>query len=96
MAGKKASGSGGSGKEGVAAYLADPAFLEENAGPPVPDRWNKTRQRDPSPDQIRRRAAAIRRAYPRKPVGPGRVRWQPPVVLAPPGFDPELAVGKAV
>ena len=76
-------------------YLDDPAFREEHDGPLItPHRPSDGR--DPSLSQIAARAAAIRRAVPRRPVGPGRVHWQPPVVLAPDWFDPEKAVGKAV
>jgi hypothetical protein len=86
MAGK-ASDPGSNGNEGVAAYLADPSFAEENAGPLVPDRWDKVHQRDPSPAQIRRRAAAIRRCYPRLPVGESAEPWTPPEIEAPADFD---------
>lgn len=98
MAGKTIAppGSGsGSATEGVAAYLSDPAFQEPNKGPAVPDRWHKKRLRDPSPAQIRKRAAAIRKAYPREPQGLGRDQWTPPLAAAPDWFDPE-ALGKAV
>ncbi len=75
-------------------YLLDPAFSEEHDGPLIsPDRPSDGRA--PSPAQIRRRAAAIRRCYPRLPVGDATKPWQPPVAMAPEGFDPEL-VGKAV
>ena len=76
-------------------YLSDPAFSEEHDGPLItPHRPSDGR--DPSLSQIAARAAAIRRCYPRRPVGEAAESWQPPVVLSPPGFDPEQAVGKAV
>ena len=79
---------GTAGKEaGDAAYLSDPAFLEENRGPAVPDRWHKKRLRDPSIRQIKARAEAIRRAYPRPAVGENTGGWTPPEIEAPPDFD---------
>ena len=68
------------------AYLSDPAFSEEHDGPLIsPDRPSDGR--DPSPAQIRRRCEAIRRCYPRRPVGEVAERWQPPEIEAPADFD---------
>jgi hypothetical protein len=76
---------------GEAAYLADPSFAEENKGPPVekpaPTHRLRKQVRDPSPAQIRRRAAAIRRCYPRLPVGESAEPWTPPEIEAPADFD---------
>ena len=67
-------------------YLLDPAFSEEHDGPLIsPDRPSDGRA--PSPAQIKRMAAAIRRAYPRKPVGDAAERWTPPEIEAPADFD---------
>ena len=75
-------------------YLLDPSFNEPNKGPLItPHRPSDGR--DPSPAQIRRRCEAIRRCYPRRPVGEAAEPWTPPVAMAPEGFDPEL-VGKAI
>jgi hypothetical protein len=69
-------------------YLDDPAFREEHDGPLIsPDRPSDGR--DPSPRQIAAMAAAIRRAYPRRPVGEAAERWTPPEIEAPEGFDIE-------
>ena len=85
---KRSPGSGsGSATEGVAAYLSDPSFAEENAGPLIEGRWRRSQQRDPSPAQIRRRCEAIRRAYPRRPVGEAAEPWTPPEVEGPADFD---------
>lgn len=79
---------GTAGKDaGEAVYLSDPAFRETPAGPPVPDRWNKVHQRDPSPGQIKRMCEAIRRYYPRDPVGQNTEPWTPPEIEGPPDFD---------
>ena len=75
-------------------YLDDPSFSEEHDGPLIsPDRPSDGR--DPSPRQIAAMVEAIRRAYPRRPVGQSAEPWTPPVAMAPEGSDPEL-VGKAV
>jgi len=75
-------------------YLSDPAFSEPNKGPLItPHRPSDGR--DPSLSQIAARAAAIRRCYPRRPVGDATKPWTPPILTGPEGFDPEL-VGKAV
>lgn len=76
-------------------YLSAECFTEENRGPKIEGRWRRSQERDPSPSQIRRRAEAIRKAYPRPMVGEAAEPWTPPVAMAPEGFDPEL-VGKAV
>ncbi len=77
-------------------YLLDPAFSEEHDGPEITSgSGNPTGNHDPSEDQIRRRCEAIRRCYPRRPVGESAEPWTPPVAMAPEGFDPE-ALGKAV
>ena len=69
-------------------YLDDPAFKEPNKGPLItPHRPSDGR--DPSLSQIAARAAAIRRAYPRRPVGESAERWQPPEIEAPADFDIE-------
>jgi hypothetical protein len=75
-------------------YLSDPAFKEPNKGPLItPHRPSDGR--DPSPRQIAAMAAAIRRCYPRRPVGEVAEPWTPPVAMAPDWFD-ERVVGKAV
>ena len=75
-------------------YLLDPSFKEPNKGPLItPHRPSDGR--DPSLSQIAARAAAIRRAYPRRPVGEAAEPWTPPVAMAPDWFD-ERVVGKAV
>jgi len=67
-------------------YLADPAFNEPNKGPLIiPHRPSDGR--DPSPAQIRRRCEAIRRCYPKRPVGESAERWTPPEVEGPADFD---------
>ena len=69
-------------------YLDDPSFGEPNDGPLItPHRPSDGR--DPSPAQIRRRCEAIRRCYPRRPVGEVAERWTPPEIEAPEGFDIE-------
>lgn len=79
---------GTAGKEAAdPAYLSDPSFAEENAGPLIEGRWRRSQQRDPSPSQIRRRAEAIRRAYPRPAVGESAEPWTPPEIEAPADFD---------
>ena len=68
------------------AYLSDPAFAEEHDGPLItPHRPSDGRS--PSRRQIKARAAAIRKAYPRKPVGEVAERWTPPEIEAPADFD---------
>jgi hypothetical protein len=44
-------------------YLDDPAFQEQHNGPPFRDRDANTIGRDPSPEQIAARAAAIRASW---------------------------------
>jgi len=67
-------------------YLDDPAFREEHDGPLItPHRPSDGR--DPSPAQIKRMAAAIRRCYPRRPVGEVAEPWTPPEVEGPADFD---------
>lgn len=56
------------------AYLADESFREPHAGPPV---RRGSRKREPSVQQIYRRAEAIRRARPRPPQG-GEEEWTVP------------------
>jgi hypothetical protein len=69
-------------------YLSDPAFAEEHDGPEVTSGYgNPTGRHDPSEAQIRRRCEAIRRAYPRRPVGEVAERWTPPAIEGPPDFD---------
>ena len=75
-------------------YLLDPSFKEPNKGPLItPHRPSDGR--DPSPAQIKRMVAAIRKAYPRPMVGQSTEPWTPPVAMAPDWFD-ERVVGKAV
>ena len=70
------------------AYLSDPAFKEPNKGPLItPHRPSDGR--DPSLSQIAARAAAIRRCYPRRPVGESAERWTPPEVEGPADLDIE-------
>jgi len=59
-------------------YLDDPAFAEPNEGPLVSES-RPQHGRDPSPEQIAARAAAIRKAAPRGLVGAGRVEGKVPV-----------------
>ena len=67
-------------------YLDDPAFREEHDGPLIsPDRPSDGR--DPSPRQIAAMVAAIRRAYPRRPVGESAEPWTPPEVEGPADLD---------
>ena len=67
-------------------YLDDPAFREEHDGPLIsPARPSDGR--DPSLSQIAARAAAIRKAYPRRPVGEAAEPWTPPEVEGPADFD---------
>lgn len=67
-------------------YLDDPSFKEPNKGPLItPHRPSDGRS--PSRRQIKARCKAIRKAYPRKPVGEVAERWTPPEIAAPEGFD---------
>jgi hypothetical protein len=67
-------------------YLSDPAFREEHDGPLIsPDRPSDGRA--PSLSQIAARAAAIRKAYPRRPVGESAEPWTPPEVEGPADLD---------
>jgi hypothetical protein len=69
-------------------YLDDPSFAEEHDGPEVTSGYgNPTGNHDPSEDQIRRRCEAIRRCYPRRPVGESAEPWTPPEVEGPADFD---------
>ena len=62
-------------------YLSDPSFSEEHDGPLIsPDRPSDGR--DPSPRQIAAMAAAIRRAYPRRPTGHDP-HWHLPTIPRP-------------
>ena len=67
-------------------YLDDPAFSEPNKGPLItPHRPSDGR--DPSLSQIAARAAAIRKAVPRRPVGEVAEPWTPRAIEGPPDFD---------
>lgn len=66
-------------------YLTHSSFRESNNGPEIVAGNGVINGRDPSPDQIRRRCEAIRRAIPRQPVGPQKRRWTAPEIAAPSG-----------
>lgn len=61
-------------------YLADPAFSEPHRGPCHVDGNGCAHGRDPSRRQIARMRLAIRRAYPRAPVGQDDGPVEVPVV----------------
>lgn len=70
-------------------YLNDPAFLEPDAGPfLVTDAGATLKIREPSPEQIVARCAAIRATWNRtteraRRIGPGRQeRWRAPMFPA--------------
>lgn len=82
-----------------ASYLSDRAFAEENEGPIALDRYGKPIGRDPSPEQIRRRAAAIRDSWSEREEYVRRTfhhpddrgehiepAWEVPLVKEPSGF----------
>ena len=62
-------------------YLSDPIFAEPPAGPWI-DAGRRGSRRDPSPEQIASRSAAIRRAVPRRLVGESNGPYEVDVVRA--------------